>query len=156
MPTGSSWLRHIGCGCRLGWHGCPCKIWRFYVEPFLRCISRSFVINQRRRRRRNTVDEGHDRRQQEAHQTPRISNLHIRQIFSQISVSLLVILRQTVTELCASMPATPVSRTVVQYPTAFCSRKEAASDRQVCEAGFPRCVWKKFVILITLPSLKSF
>ena len=43
-------------------------------------------------------------------------------------MSSLVILRQTVTELCASMPAEPVLRTFVQYLIAICSRPETASD----------------------------
>ena len=44
------------------------------------------------------------------------------------SVSLLVILPQTVTELCTSVPVTPVLCTLVQYLIEFCSRLEAASD----------------------------
>ena len=46
----------------------------------------------------------------------------------KFNVSFLVILRQTATELCASMTAAPVLRTFVQYPVAFCSRPEAALD----------------------------
>ena len=46
----------------------------------------------------------------------------------KFSVSLLVILPQTVTELCASVPAAPVLRTFVQYLIAFCSQPEAAGD----------------------------
>ena len=42
------------------------------------------------------------------------------------SLSLLVILRQTVTELCASMLPTPVSRTFMQI--GFCNRPETDSD----------------------------
>ena len=63
---------------------------------------------------------------QEAHQsvglgkTPRHSTLQYRQTF-KFSVASLVILRQDVTELCASMPAAPVLHSVVQYLVAFCS-----------------------------------
>ena len=39
-----------------------------------------------------------------------------------------MILRQTVTELCTSMPTAPVLRTLVQYLIALCSRLETASD----------------------------
>ena len=39
-----------------------------------------------------------------------------------------MILRQTVTELRASMPATPVLRNFMQNLIAFCSRPETASD----------------------------
>ena len=49
----------------------------------------------------------------------------------KFSVSLLVNLRQTVTELCASMRAAPVSRTFMQNLVAFlhfCNRQETASD----------------------------
>ena len=44
------------------------------------------------------------------------------------ALSLLVILPHTVTELCASVPTTPVLRTFVRYLIAFCSRRDAASD----------------------------
>ena len=37
-------------------------------------------------------------------------------------------LHQTVTELCTSMPVTPVLRTFVHYLITVCSRLEAASD----------------------------
>ena len=43
-------------------------------------------------------------------------------------MSLQVILPETVTELCASTPATPVLRTFVQYLIAFFSRPKTASD----------------------------
>ena len=43
-------------------------------------------------------------------------------------VSLLVILRQKVTELCASIQAIPVLRTFVQYLIAFCGQPETAID----------------------------
>ena len=43
-------------------------------------------------------------------------------------MSLLVILHQTVTELCASIPGAAVLPTFVQYLIAFCSRPEIASD----------------------------
>ena len=46
----------------------------------------------------------------------------------KFSVSLRMILRQTMTELCASIPAIPVLRTSVPYLFAFCSRLEAASE----------------------------
>ena len=46
----------------------------------------------------------------------------------KLIVSLLVILRQTVTELCASMPTALVLRTFVQHLIAFCSLPEAASN----------------------------
>ena len=39
-----------------------------------------------------------------------------------------MILRQTVTELCTAMPATPVLRTFMQYSIAICSRPETVSD----------------------------
>ena len=29
------------CGCRVGWYGCPYKIWGFWVKPFLRYTSHS-------------------------------------------------------------------------------------------------------------------
>ena len=34
MPDGSSWWRHILCGCRLGWHGCPCNIRWVWVKQW--------------------------------------------------------------------------------------------------------------------------
>ena len=40
----------------------------------------------------------------------------------------MVILPQTVTELCASMPAAPFLRTFMLHLIAVCSRKEAATD----------------------------
>ena len=43
-------------------------------------------------------------------------------------VSLLVILHQSMTKLCACMPTTSILRTFVQYLIAFCSRPEAAND----------------------------
>ena len=46
----------------------------------------------------------------------------------KFSESSLAILPQTVTELCAYMPATPVLRTYVPCLIAFCSRLEAASE----------------------------
>ena len=47
---------------------------------------------------------------------------------NSVSSSLLAILRQTVTELCAYMPAAPVLRTCAHYLIAFCSRPEAATE----------------------------
>ena len=46
----------------------------------------------------------------------------------KFTVSLRVILFQTMTELCASMPVTSILRTFMQYLIAFCSRPEAAAD----------------------------
>ena len=43
-------------------------------------------------------------------------------------MSLLVILRHTVTELCASLPAAPVFRSFLQCLVIYCSKGEAASD----------------------------
>ena len=40
----------------------------------------------------------------------------------------MVILHQTLAELFDSLPAGPVSRTVMQYSNTFCSRPEAVSD----------------------------
>ena len=45
----------------------------------------------------------------------------------KISAYILVILRQTVAELCASMPTGAPWRTSTQYSVAFCSRPEAAT-----------------------------
>ena len=53
-------------------------------------------------------------------------------------MSLPVILPQTVTALCASMPAAPVLRTFLQYSFAFCSRPEVAND--VMSGRFVRLV----------------
>ena len=61
----------------------------------------------------------------------RHSNFTISADIQSNSVSLLVLLCQTMTELCTSMPAAPVLRTfscAVAYLTTFCSRPEAASD----------------------------
>ena len=45
-----------------------------------------------------------------------------------VKFSVLVIVLETVTELCASIPAAPVLRTLIQYLIGFCSRPTVASD----------------------------
>ena len=82
------------------------------------------------------------------------STLQSRQTFNQIHCVITVILPQTVTELCISMPATPVLRTFVQYLTAFCSRPETTSP-YVIYGKFVRSIVSDKLVKCRDPSLNQ-